>query len=308
MNRLGYLALLLGCSVLVGAAVGPGYAAIGAQDLTTDRTFGTSEPEPGETVRVTATVQLDSEAEVSYLEEFAPELGSAELVSVQVDGENVSTLLQSVEPDGIVAVLDPVGPGEVSFTYDVTVPADAQTGTTYAFDGLFEVGDSEHPVEGDSELTVGAGSPEFEVTADAMDGTVTAGEDATVEYTVENTGSSEGTQTLSFAVDGTEADTEEVSLGRGETTSGSFSYTTTTGDQPEVELGVTSEDDSATVTVTVDSDSGGESADDGTGDDSSDDGSDDSSDGSGPGFGPVVVLGAATVLTAYSLGRMRTED
>jgi hypothetical protein len=325
MNRLGYLALLLGCSVLLGAAVGPGYAAIGAQDVTTDRTFSTSEAAPGETVTVTATVQLGSEAEVSLADEFDPEFGSAELVSVQVDGENVSTLIESTASDGVVAVLDPVGPGEVSFTYEVTVPDDAQAGTTYTFGGLFEVGDSEHEIEGDSELTVAAGqSPEFAVTASAMDGTVTAGEDATVEYTVENTGNAEGTQTLSFTVDGTEENTEEVTLGSGETTSGSFSYTTTADDPPDVELGVTSEDDTATVTVTVESDGSDDGSDGGSDDGSdgdSDDGSDDGSDGGsddgssdggsddgfGPGFGPVVVLGAAALLTAYSLVRLRTE-
>jgi hypothetical protein len=92
----------------------------------------------------------------------------------------------------------------------------------------------------------------FEVTVTDITDAVTEGETVTVEYSVENTGGVEGTQDITFAVNGTTEDTETgVTLGGGEMFSGQFSYDTGTGDSPAVSVTVESEDDAATETVTV---------------------------------------------------------
>lgn len=96
--------------------------------------------------------------------------------------------------------------------------------------------DLEHRVgvstESDEKLqTVETGSESdaavFEVTIDNVsysDPTIT------VDYTIENTASVDGTQTVRFIVDGVQIGSVEETLTAGSTTSGSFSYDTSTSD------------------------------------------------------------------------------
>jgi hypothetical protein len=91
----------------------------------------------------------------------------------------------------------------------------------------------------------------FAVNITDVDETVTAGETVTADYEVTNTGGVEATQTVEFAVDGTVQSTEPVTLGGEETFTGQFGYDTVTGDTPDIDLSVTSANDSVTETVTV---------------------------------------------------------
>ena len=92
----------------------------------------------------------------------------------------------------------------------------------------------------------------FDVTITSVDSAVTAGETITVAYEVTNTGDVQATQDIKFAVNGTTEDTESgVTLNGSETFSGQFSYATSSGDTPAVSVSVSSEDDSASETVTV---------------------------------------------------------
>jgi hypothetical protein len=315
MNRFGFSVVLLGCLVLAGM-MGPGYAQATAQDATVERTLGTTNAAPGETVTVTTTVTLDSESEVNFADEFAPEFASAELVSVTAGDTELSPLIESAQGDGLVVVLDAVGSGTLEITYEVTLPEDAQAGETYSFDGLVQIDGEEVPIEGDSELTVGAGGAEFAVSIDSVDGPVTAGEAATVEYTVENAGDAEGTQDVAFQVDGSEERTETVTLASGGTESGAFSYETGEADAPEIEVTVMSDDDAATTVVTVSADDDSNTGDSNTGDsdtgDSDDSGpadgdNDDGTDGLAPGFGGLIALLGAALLAGYSLHRIRRQ-
>jgi hypothetical protein len=86
---------------------------------------------------------------------------------------------------------------------------------------------------------------------DAPD-TVPAGDTITVEYQVENTGGQSGTQGIEFVVDGTVESTQTVTLDGGELRSDNFSYTTVTGETPELTTEVRSENDTDTATVAVD--------------------------------------------------------
>jgi|APHM01.1.fsa_nt_gi Predicted solute binding protein len=80
---------------------------------------------------------------------------------------------------------------------------------------------------------------------------VAVGNHITVDYQVENTGNGAGGQTISFAVDGETEDTEVVNLNSGGTFTGTFTYTTTSADVPEVSIEVTSNDDTARDTVVI---------------------------------------------------------
>jgi subtilisin family serine protease len=92
----------------------------------------------------------------------------------------------------------------------------------------------------------------FDVTITSVDAAVTEGETITVAYEVTNTGDVADTQDIEFAINGTTEDTaSSVTLNGSETFSGQFTYDTVAGDAPAVSVTVSSEDDSATKTLTV---------------------------------------------------------
>ncbi|PSP60063.1 hypothetical protein BRC73_04180 [Halobacteriales archaeon QH_7_66_37] len=125
-----------------------------------------------------------------------------------------------------------------------------QTGDGDAGDYTAEV----IPTEGEpGSTTVRVNAPAFfDVTIDNVDEPVTEGEDVTVAYTIENTGDVGGTQDILFFVDGTEEGREsDVELGGGGSFSGSFTYTTQSGDAPSILVEVVSEDSGSERQVTV---------------------------------------------------------
>ena len=297
--------LILSC-VLLGAVATSGLAT-SAQETTVERSVDTPAPDPGETVTVTTSVELDSETEVNFADRFDPGFASAKLVSVELDDEAQSTVFESTNGEGILALVD-AGPGELVFTYEVRIPQAAEVGDKYAFNGSIEIDGEPVSIGGVSTLTVGqTGTSAFDLSLDPI-ASVTAGDEITVEYTVENTGDVEGTQEIGFSVANSDTDSETVTLGAGESTTGRFSYVTTTEDSPEVSVAVASDDDTVTATVTVDepSDGNGSGSDDGTG---GDDGGNDGTgggDGLGPGFGVVIAGLAAVLLAGYTL--LRRDD
>ena len=78
---------------------------------------------------------------------------------------------------------------------------------------------------------------------------VEAGSTATVPYQVENTGGLETTQTIVFTVDGSQEDSQEVTLGSGESTAGEFTYNTADDSEEAVPVTVASDDDQASVSI-----------------------------------------------------------
>ena len=295
----------LGCAFVLGAVIVPGLAA-GAQDTAAERSVDTSSPDPGETVLVTTTLTLDSETEVDFADRFDPGFASAELVSVELGGEEQSTVFESADGGGVVALVESAGPGDLTLSYELEIPQDAAVGEEYSFDGLINLGGEPVAVEGVSTLTVGQEeTATFDVGLDPVDG-VTAGAEITVEYTVENTGDVEGTQEIGFTVANSQVDSETVTLGAGERTTGTFSYVTAGEDSPEIPVAVAGDNDTATVTVTVNQSGTGDGAGEDT--DQSDDGTDTDNDtgggdGFGPGFGVVAAGLAAVFLTGYTLFR-----
>ena len=305
MNRLVPVTAVLTLALLLGLVAIPG--AVLGQDMTAERSFDTETPTPGENVTVTTTVDLDGSAEVNFAEEFDPAFSSVDLVSVTIDGEEAPILLEDIADDGVLLLTETVGPGTLTVTYDVEIPAGAAAGEEFTFEAAVEIGGEVVSVSGPSTLTVGgAGAASFAVSLDTPD-TAVAGESVTAEYTVENTGGAEETQDIVFSVDGSQVETVSTALAGGETTTGTFEYTPSA--DGEIELAVASDDTTATSTLTVEStsDDGG---DDGAGDGGDDgDGADSNNgDGSGPGFGLLGAVLGTVLLTGYGVSRHRTRE
>ncbi|PSP28463.1 hypothetical protein BRC65_02175, partial [Halobacteriales archaeon QH_2_65_14] len=169
--------------------------------LTADRTLNTTEAGPGDTVTVTTTIEPDiQEDNMSVVEEFSPDFGSANLVSITEGGDDVSPVLTAVGPEGVIIVLEDIGPQTINIVYQVTVPSDAQAGETYTFDGTVETDNETISVGGDQQLVVSQDTAEFDVEITSVEDSVEVGEEVTVESEVTNTGNESGTQTLAFEV------------------------------------------------------------------------------------------------------------
>ncbi|WP_198664707.1 CARDB domain-containing protein [Halorubrum sp. 48-1-W] len=114
--------------------------------------------------------------------------------------------------------------------------------------------DDSRRVQLDSDTTtVEDPDPNFTVDITNVNDPVTEGEDLNVDYTVENTGDETDTQTIELLdFDGQVVDSFEVTLDGGETTSGTLTWATTSGDAGTDDITVRSDDDTETQTVTID--------------------------------------------------------
>ncbi len=93
------------------------------------------------------------------------------------------------------------------------------------------------------------GPANFDVEIVSYDDEVIEGDEASVEYTVTNTGEIEDTQMIEFTVDGTAEDSEEITLEKDEIHEGKFTWETE--EAGEYNLKVLSEDDEEQVTINV---------------------------------------------------------
>jgi len=327
MNRPLIVVLAVSCTILLGLAFAPGLVA--ADDIEADRSFNTTSPDAGDTVEVMVTAELAEETEdgVDLAEEIETPFESAALDAVRVDGEEVSPLLEVIEPDGVVIALDAVGPGTVEFVYLVTIPDDAEDGSTFDIDGLVQVDGEPSPVGGETTLTVGgdAEAPaSFAVSIESAPESATAGDDIDIEYAVENEGGEDGEQDVVFTVDGDEVERTSVALNGGESTDGTFTYEIPGDTSGQLEIGVASDDDEASTTVDVEAANGDDTGVDDNGDDPSmddngddpgvddngddsgmDDNGDDSDDGFGPGFSLITAFLALMLALAIVAFRRR---
>ena len=185
-----------------------------------------------------------------------------------VAGENLSVdaEIQNLKPSGTTQTIelryDDNGDGTANTVADsVPVTLDPGKSQTVTLDWATTGGDSTV-----DQVTVASADtsttesvtvkkpPTFEVTLDNVDSEVTAGEDITVDYTVENTGDVEGTQDIELLVGssgGAPEKTTQTTISGGQRTNGTFTYTTTEEEIGEVAVTVNTEDDSSEQTVTV---------------------------------------------------------
>ena len=177
MPRQMLVGLLAACC-LVGLAVG----GVAATDLSADRSLETAEADPGETVTVTTTVELDSDSEIDYIEEFNPVFEDVSIESMTNNGESFVPLLSDTSEESVLVFTNEVDAGTVTIVFEVTLPDDASPGSSFSFDGEVSAGGDDNPtiVDGDQTLTV-AGEPpeEADETDDApADDSGTAADDA----------------------------------------------------------------------------------------------------------------------------------
>ena len=152
------LVILLAACCLVGLAAG----GVAATDLSADRSLETTEADPGETVTVTTTIELDSDSEIDYIEEFNPAFEDVSIESMTNNGESFVPLLSDTSEESVLIFTNEVDAGTVTIVFDVTLPDDASPGSTFSFDGEVSPGGDDDPtiVDGDQTLTVAGEPPE----------------------------------------------------------------------------------------------------------------------------------------------------
>lgn len=91
----------------------------------------------------------------------------------------------------------------------------------------------------------------FEVTIDDTNSPVTEGDTLEVTATIENTGDLDDTQDVTLSIDGSEVDSQELSIDGGDDETILLEWETQAGDAGEYTATVESEDDDDTATVTV---------------------------------------------------------
>jgi PKD repeat protein len=92
----------------------------------------------------------------------------------------------------------------------------------------------------------------FQLSGLTVESPVTQGDAASVTATVENTGDEAGTQTVGLSVDGDQTDTESVTLAGGASQQVDFTVDTSSLDADDYDVTVSTDDDSASGTLTVD--------------------------------------------------------
>jgi len=141
--------------------------------------------------------------------------------------------------------------GEDDTLFEATLSTeDAEPGEFYEIEMVIGMADALADERVFGEVFIREPAPVFEVEITDYDDEVEEGDTVTVEYTIENTGEIEGTQDIVFSVDGDEeAIEEEITLDVDDTHEGEFEWEA--GEAGDYDLEVASEDDSDSVTVTV---------------------------------------------------------
>jgi len=91
----------------------------------------------------------------------------------------------------------------------------------------------------------------FDVAITGTNSPVAEGDTLTVDYSVENTGNADGTQTITLEIDSTQEDSESQTLTFKTATSSTLQWATQSGDAGTFTATVASDDDSDSTTVTV---------------------------------------------------------
>jgi archaellum component FlaF (FlaF/FlaG flagellin family) len=133
---------------------------------------------PGESTTVTVEVDNSEAANVTVIEQFDPAFGTVEIVDD--DGADFSEVREA--NDELFATWG--DREEATLTYEVTVADDAEAGATYNLTGYGEYNGSQVPVEGDSQITVGAADDNWETDRTISEQRIDPGESATVTVTV----------------------------------------------------------------------------------------------------------------------------
>lgn len=240
------VAALVVSSVLVPALLtGSAVASVESSE----RTLGTTQVDPGQTVEVTIETQLaEGGNRVAVSDDFSPGFSEVEIIDTRVNGESTLPVIAATNESFIeVGLEEDFSAGDtITVVYEVTVPEDAEDGQVFGFDGEAAIDDSE-PVahQGDGQLSVGEGV--IAVTGYDLGTTeLNVGETLAVEATVANGRDEPANLDVTLLVDGGTAANETVALGAGESTTVDFGTTFDAAGSYEVTV-----NDLESTTVTV---------------------------------------------------------
>ena len=284
--------------------------------------------EDGVTATDTAELTVEEESDPAVLESVSLALEADTLEVGETTGATVTaTFEDGTESDvtdvATVGSLDP----EIATVAGATVtgesPGTATVEATYTEDGETATDTAELTVEAAGEATFELGpldAPEAGTSGDQLD----------VSVTVTNVGDAAGSVTVTYSFDGTVEDEATVELDPGEETTVSFSAVAPDEDgEFEHAVGAGETTDTATTSVTRDTDENGDGTDEngdgtdengdgtdengdgtdenGDGTDENGDETDDGDDGFGPGFGVVAAILALLALGVAARAGGRLE-
>ncbi|WP_435094464.1 COG1361 S-layer family protein [Halorubrum sp. N11] len=220
------------------------------QIITAERTIDQSELAPGESTTVSVEIELDGEGDPAIFERFDPNFEDVVLIAANPDPID----LLSGSTIDLFATWEATD--TATLEYKVTVPEDAEIGDTFTISGNASTisgegapKDRSVAIDGDSQIQIV--EPEFDVAITETNSPVEAGEDLDVTADIENTGSLEATQDVTFSFDGTAESTESVTLDGGDSESVTFTFDTTFILAGDYNVEVASDDDRDTETVTL---------------------------------------------------------
>ncbi|WP_254838315.1 PGF-CTERM sorting domain-containing protein [Natronomonas marina] len=211
----GFAALLASALLFPSLLVGSAVAAVESSE----RTLGTTQVDPGQTVEVTVETRLaEGGNRVAISDDFSPGFAEVEITETRVNGESTLPVIAATNESFIeVGFEEDFSAGDtITVVYEVTVPEDTGDGQVFAFDGEAAI-DSTDPVahEGDGQLSVGDGS--IAVTGYDLGATeLNVGETLAVEATVANGRNDPANLDVKLLVDGSTVANETVALGGGE--------------------------------------------------------------------------------------------
>jgi hypothetical protein len=145
-----------------------------------------------------------------------------------------------VEPQGIQEVR--LGDGTILFT------SSQPTSGFTANSSNIAVG------SGSTTLATGpAGPADFQIVSTSTNAPVSQGQTLDVTYTIDNVGGSSDTQVVTLDIDGAQEDSKSETVAAGDSVTTTLSYGTQSSDPPDVDFTVTTLQDTATGTATVNS-------------------------------------------------------
>jgi hypothetical protein len=196
----------------------------GLPDETTDHEYN-----PNVTVTESAGIQTDGLAVELILEERDNE--TAVFQETKIATENFSEINSESLTVGFL-------PGQLDEnSYDYYVTASADNAVTDGASGGFVVGEPAF----------------FNVTIDGTNSPINTGDILRVDATISNTGGITETQTIELTIDGTPTDSQSVTLGAGENETITLEWPTDNKDKGDHTASVSSNDDSDSIGVTVES-------------------------------------------------------
>lgn len=193
MNRSVLAVLLMGCLLLFGfAATGP----VVGQDGTAERSLNTTTVTPGETVQVTVTAALNTPASVDFADVWSPAVAESSVVSVSFDRAGLG--VTGTEEVALFSGGE-VSADSVEIVYTLSVPADAEAGTVYAWEpaadgdgSVLSVGDDDRSIDGDQQFeVVDTGTDDGSMNG-TDDGSMNGADDGSVNGTDNGSGDGSG--------------------------------------------------------------------------------------------------------------------